>query len=107
MIIGNVQVHTINKGLIKESLFVKVFGRKFKVEVIEEVGDIMEFELEEKTMDNENENHAEKDGVNEMIISDSDSSDDASEEGSETKDDEKEEKKEEKTNFGQKMGMVG
>ncbi|GJY51605.1 transposon TX1 [Tanacetum coccineum] len=83
-IIG-VPVHTINKGLIKESLYVKVYGRKFKVEVIEEVGDVMDFGMEEIITNRKIENEIEEKGdENDMAISDNESCDESSEEGTES-----------------------
>ncbi|GJX06282.1 putative ribonuclease H protein [Tanacetum coccineum] len=85
LIVGKVQVHTINKGLIKESLYVKVYGRKFKVEVNEEVGDIMDFGMEEIITNRKIENEMEEKGdENDMAISDNESCDESSEEGTES-----------------------
>ncbi|GJS09127.1 zinc finger, CCHC-type containing protein [Tanacetum coccineum] len=78
LIVGKVQLHTINKGLIKESLYLKLYEKKFKVDIIEEVGDVMEFEMEEKGDIGKNENELkdpqENGDENDMVISDSESS---------------------------------
>ncbi|PWA43798.1 Transposon TX1 [Artemisia annua] len=105
LIVGKVQIHTCNNGLIKETLFVKVFGRKFRVEVIEEVGDIMEFELDVMASESKDENekdaeqHHEKGGDNDMVISDSETSDDTSEEGSESEGEENEDERDTGNDF--------
>ncbi|PWA88262.1 RNA-directed DNA polymerase, eukaryota [Artemisia annua] len=41
MAFGRVQIHTINKGLIKEDLFVNVKGKVHNISVVEEVRDIL------------------------------------------------------------------
>ncbi|GKE58707.1 hypothetical protein Tco_1497892 [Tanacetum coccineum] len=73
-----VQIHTFNNGLIKEALYVKVKGRKFKVDVIEEVRDIVEFEIEVAFNNNSesNEDDCEEETDSEDDESDEDDDDD-------------------------------
>ncbi|GJT91868.1 hypothetical protein Tco_1080713 [Tanacetum coccineum] len=46
-IMGRVHIHTINKGLIREELSVKVKGKAHRISVVEEVGDITSMEIQE------------------------------------------------------------
>ncbi|GKA56639.1 hypothetical protein Tco_0755711 [Tanacetum coccineum] len=50
VIYGRVQIHTMNKGLIKEDVLVKVNGKVHKVSVVEEVRDITNSEIQEVTI---------------------------------------------------------
>ncbi|GKD02426.1 transposon TX1, partial [Tanacetum coccineum] len=90
LIVGKVQLHTINKGLIRESLYVKLYEKKFKVDVIEEVGDVMELEMEEKgAMDKNKIEHKEtheKGDDNDMVISNSESRAESSDDGIDSED---------------------
>ncbi|GJV40051.1 putative RNA-directed DNA polymerase [Tanacetum coccineum] len=83
LIVGKVQLHTTNKGLIKESLYVKLYEKKFKVDIIE-VGDVIEFEIDEKGDIGKIENDHKDPHVNDMIISDSESSVESSDDDDET-----------------------
>ncbi|GKB69742.1 hypothetical protein Tco_0931154 [Tanacetum coccineum] len=73
----------INNGLIKEALYVKVKGRKFKVDVIEEVGDIMELHIEVASNNNSesNKDDSEEETDSEDDESDEDDDDDAGDGG--------------------------
>ncbi|PWA68087.1 hypothetical protein CTI12_AA311560 [Artemisia annua] len=85
MIVAKVQVHTWNKGLINESLIVKVLGKEYKVNVIEEVGDIMEVEWEEENDESDNENgfmDMPKEENDDMVMSENESENGSSEEES-------------------------
>ncbi|GKB88745.1 transposon TX1 [Tanacetum coccineum] len=75
VIIGKVQIHTWNKGLVKEKLNVMCMEKMFKVEVIEEVGDIEEFEIEELkvvSLEDRASVNAKKKDIDDMVISDED-----------------------------------
>ncbi|GJT27466.1 transposon TX1, partial [Tanacetum coccineum] len=55
------QIHTWNKGLIREKLIVKVLGKELEVNVVEEVGDIMEVEWGEEDDDSNGEEESDGD----------------------------------------------
>ncbi|PWA13703.1 hypothetical protein CTI12_AA631290 [Artemisia annua] len=50
---GRVQIHTINKGLIKENLTVRVKRKGYKVSVVEEMRDIIEMDMHETVKRNQ------------------------------------------------------
>ncbi|GJW16708.1 transposon TX1 [Tanacetum coccineum] len=80
LIIGKVQIHTCNKGLVKEKVNVICMGKVFKVEVIEEVGGIEEFETEEVKVASQEDRasaNAEKRYMDDMVVSDEDDDNDS------------------------------
>ncbi|GJT97283.1 hypothetical protein Tco_1092801 [Tanacetum coccineum] len=76
LIVAKVQLHTWNKGLINESLIVKVMGKEFKVNIIEEVGGIIEVEWEDEDNESDNENMSmemsKKEEKDDMMLSEND-----------------------------------
>ncbi|PWA70467.1 hypothetical protein CTI12_AA288100 [Artemisia annua] len=73
LIVGKVQIHTSSNGLINESLIIKVCGKSLKVNVIEELRDISEYDIEatrvtshEEQVDNGVESNKDRD---DMIVS--------------------------------------
>ncbi|PWA51450.1 hypothetical protein CTI12_AA427690 [Artemisia annua] len=82
LIVAKVQLHTRNKGLINKSLYIKVFGKNFKINIVEEVGDIMEVDWEEdgneSKIEHMNRDTEKQDENNDMVISDSESNEDSS-----------------------------
>ena len=52
MVCGRIQIHTINKELIKEVLHIKFKGKMHKVNVVEEAKDIINWEIQEVPMYN-------------------------------------------------------
>nr|GEU99624.1 transposon TX1 [Tanacetum cinerariifolium] len=91
LIVGKVQLHTINKGLIKEPLYVKLYEKKFKLDVIEEVGNVMEFEMKEKGVIGKNkiehmETHKNEDENDIVVSKSSDDGTDSEDERGETND---------------------
>ncbi|GJW51767.1 hypothetical protein Tco_0093118 [Tanacetum coccineum] len=55
MLVSKVQLYTWNKGLISEKLVVKFLEKEYKVNVVEEIEDIMEVEWEEEDDDSKDE----------------------------------------------------
>ncbi|GJV66911.1 protein vacuoleless1 [Tanacetum coccineum] len=60
-----VHIHTINKGLIREDLYVRVKGKTHKVNAVEEVRDIINFDIQEIAKTNPDD-HNETDGSNKV-----------------------------------------
>ncbi|GJY96199.1 RNA-directed DNA polymerase, eukaryota, reverse transcriptase zinc-binding domain protein [Tanacetum coccineum] len=76
MILGRVQIHTINKGLVKEDLNIKVKGNIHKISVVEEIRDITCWNIQEAVA-SENASKigdevGDKMGENDMIIDEED-----------------------------------
>nr|GFB44916.1 transposon TX1 [Tanacetum cinerariifolium] len=51
VIFGRVHIHTFNEGLIKEDLFVRLQGKEYKVDVMEEIHDITILDILETRKD--------------------------------------------------------
>ncbi|GKD85702.1 hypothetical protein Tco_1356856 [Tanacetum coccineum] len=78
------QIHTWNKGLIREKLIVKVLGKELEVNVVEEVGDIMEVEWGEEDDDSNGDDTESKEAEdnNDIVMSENESNNDSGEEES-------------------------
>nr|GEY63360.1 hypothetical protein [Tanacetum cinerariifolium] len=90
-IIGRIQIHTNNKGLIKEELNIKVKGRIHKVSVVKEVRDISHLEIQVVAKNNDEKKRKRKGStmMNDMILSEAqeESSDDSNSEDDDSSDD--------------------
>lgn len=91
---GRVQIHTINKGLIKEDLHVKFKGKLHKVSVVEEARDIINWDIQEVSQGNQEDYEVEsnKGNENEMQVdgASGEDTDESNSEGEESSDEEEE-----------------